>query len=116
MLDAHYSPVTPLRLLASPGEFQPQPDRRYALLSFRGDPDDGYLDLAEFEETVVLSPGSGKLPEAAVRFYFLLRHLDDLGVDEIIAEPIPERGVGIALQDRLRRAAAGHHRPATDPS
>lgn len=114
MLEAHYSPVTPLRLLASPDDFSPLPDRRYALLSYRGDPDDGYLDLADFEETVVLSPGSGKLPEAAVRFYFLLRHLDELGVDEIIAEPIPERGIGIALQDRLRRAAAGHP-PAARP-
>lgn len=106
MLDSHYAPVTPLRLLASPQDFKPEPGRRYALLSYRGDPGDGYLDLADFEETVVLSPGSGKLPEAAVRFYFLLRHLDGLGVDEIVAEPIPERGLGIALQDRLRRAAS----------
>ena len=106
MLDSHYAPATPLRLLASPEDFKPEPGKRYALLSYRGEPADGYLDLTEFEETVVLSPGSGKLPEAAVRFYFLLRHLDELGVDEIVAEPIPERGLGLAMQDRLRRAAS----------
>jgi L-threonylcarbamoyladenylate synthase len=53
----------------------------------------------------ILSPGSGKLPEAAVRFFFALRKLDECGADTIIAEPIPERGVGLAIQDRLRRAA-----------
>ena len=54
----------------------------------------------------MLSPGKGKPPEAAVRFFFALRQLDALGVDEIIAEPIPERGLGIAMMDRLRRASA----------
>ena len=53
----------------------------------------------------MLSPGSGKLPEAAVRFFFALRMLDASGVDEIVAEPIPERGVGLAIADRLKRAA-----------
>ena len=52
-----------------------------------------------------LSPGNGKMPEAAVRFFYVLRDLDRLGVDEIVAEPIPERGLGIAIMDRLRRAA-----------
>ena len=33
-----------------------------------------------------LSPGNGKLPEAAVRFFYALRELDKCGADEIIAE------------------------------
>jgi L-threonylcarbamoyladenylate synthase len=41
-----------------------------------------------------------------VRFFFALRQLDSSGADEIIAEPIPERGMGIAIMDRLRRAAS----------
>jgi L-threonylcarbamoyladenylate synthase len=53
----------------------------------------------------MLSPGKGKLPEAAVRFFYILRALDNLGVDEIIAEPLAEHGVGVAMMDRLRRAA-----------
>ena len=105
-LPSHYAPTTPLRLLESPDEFVPEPDKSYALLSYRGKEKDGYLDLADFVETAVLSPGSGKLPEAAVRFFFLLRQLDRCGADEIIAEPVPDRGLGAAIMNRLRRASA----------
>ena len=104
-LPSHYAPSTPLRLLESPSEFKAEAGKRYALLSYRGQEKDGYLDLHEWDEVQVLSPGSGKLPEAAVRFFFALRALEASGVDEIVAEPVPERGVGLAIQDRLRRAA-----------
>ncbi len=104
-LPSHYSPSTPLRLLEKPEDFEPEADKRYALLSYRGERSDGYVELADWHEVQVLSPGSGKLPEAAVRFFFALRKLDASGADEIIAEPIPERGLGLAIQDRLRRAA-----------
>jgi len=104
-LASHYAPRTPLRLLSKPSDFTPVEGKRYALMSYRGEEKDGYLDLAEFEEIMVLSPGNGKLPEAAVRFFYILRTLDQLGVDEIIAEPMFEHGMGIAMMDRLRRAA-----------
>lgn len=104
-VSSHYAPQTPLRLLSDPSEFTPEPGKRYALLSYRGDPDDGYLDLTGYEDVAILSPGSGKAPEAAVRLFFLMRQLDQLGVDEIIAEPVPDRGVGTAILDRLRRAS-----------
>lgn len=108
MLASHYAPRTPLRLLSGPREFEPEPGRRYALLSYRGEKKDGYLKLTDWVETLVLSPGSGKLPEAGIRFFHLLRQLDKLeGVDEIIAEPVPDRGVGAAIMERLRKAAAG---------
>ena len=103
---SHYAPATPLRLLESPADFTPEPGKRYALLSYRGLLEDGYLDLTEFAETAVLSPGSGKVPEAAVRLFFLMRQLDQLGVDEIIAEPVPDRAIGAAIMERLRRASA----------
>lgn len=105
-LPSHYAPRTPLRVLDSPRDFIPEHGKSYALLSFRGDSEDGFLNLTDWKETLVLSPGNGKLPEAAVRFFFALRELDKLGVDEIIAEPVPERGIGIAIMDRLRRASA----------
>jgi L-threonylcarbamoyladenylate synthase len=105
-LPGHYAPRTPLRLLANPEDFTPEAGKRYALLSYRGESNDGFIDLHEWDEVQILSPGSGKLPEAAVRFFFALRELDSSGVDEIIAEPIPERGVGLAIQDRLCRAAS----------
>ncbi|HUF63250.1 MAG TPA: L-threonylcarbamoyladenylate synthase [Verrucomicrobiales bacterium] len=110
-LPGHYAPRTPLRLLEIPEDFTPVPGRRYALLSLRGAPEDGYVGLADFEVVVALSPGSGKLREAAVRFFHVLRHLDAAGVDEILAEPIPERGLGVAIMERLRRAAAATRGP-----
>jgi L-threonylcarbamoyladenylate synthase len=105
-LASHYAPRTPLRLLEKPEDFTPVEGRRYALLSYRCDPDDGYLFLTDWVQSLTLSPGNGKLPEAAVRFFHCLRQLDECGADEIIAEPVPERGVGVAIMERLRRAAA----------
>lgn len=106
MLASHYAPRTPLRLVAGPAEFRPETGKRYALLSYRGQEKDGFLGLADWDEVFVLSPGSGKLPEAGIRFFHLLRQLDQLPVDEIIAEPVPERGIGLAILDRLRKASA----------
>jgi L-threonylcarbamoyladenylate synthase len=114
LLASHYAPGTPLRLLTSPADFRPEPGKRYALLSYRGDPDDGYARLTDFVQTAVLSPGSGKLPEAAVRLFFCLRQLDECGADEILAEPVPERGLGVAIVDRLRRAAHRTAKAAVD--
>ncbi|MEM9081914.1 MAG: Sua5 family C-terminal domain-containing protein, partial [Verrucomicrobiota bacterium] len=34
-----------------------------------------------------------------------LRTLDEEGVDEIVVEAVTETGVGVAIMDRLRRAA-----------
>lgn len=105
-LASHYAPRTPLRLLSKPSDFTPEPGKRYALMSYRGEEGDGYIDRADWEQVMILSPGNGKLPEAAVRFFYVLRELDKLGVDEIIAEPMHEHGMGLAMMDRLRRASA----------
>ncbi len=107
-LASHYAPRTPLRLLSKPSDFKPEPGKRYALMSYRGDSSDGYTELTNWEHVQILSPGKGKLPEAAVRFFYVLRELDKLGVDEIIAEPMFEHGMGIAMMDKLRRAAVKH--------
>ena len=54
-----------------------------------------------------LSP-TGDLAEAAAQLFALLRDLDDKAApDQIIAvAPIPDEGLGQAINDRLRRAAA----------
>jgi L-threonylcarbamoyladenylate synthase len=52
-----------------------------------------------------LSP-SQSLDEAATRLFALLRELDALGVDSIAVAPVPRAGLGEAINDRLRRAAA----------
>ncbi|TDU71354.1 L-threonylcarbamoyladenylate synthase [Prosthecobacter fusiformis] len=104
-LASHYAPRTPLRLLSKPSDFTPEEGKRYALMSYRGEEKDGYTDLTDWEQIMILSPGNGKLPEAAVRFFYVMRELDKLGVDEIIAEPMLEHGMGVAMMDKLRRAS-----------
>lgn len=106
MLATHYAPRTPLRLLENPRDFSPEPGKRYALLSYRGQDKDGYLDLHDWAEVAVLSPGSGRLAEAGIRLFHLLGQLDRRGYDEIIAEPVPDRGLGRAILDKLRKASA----------
>lgn len=105
LLENHYAPRTPLRLLTKPQDFKADPDKSYGLLSYRGKKKDGYTNLHDWDQIEVLSPGSGKTLEAALRFFFLLRKLDESGVDEIIAEPVSEFGVGAAIMERLQRAS-----------
>jgi L-threonylcarbamoyladenylate synthase len=105
MLARHYAPRTPLRLLESPGDFSPEPGKRYALLSYRGEEKDGFLELHEWAEVAVMSPGSGRVAEAGIRLFHLIGQLDKGGFDEIIAEPVPDRGVGRAILDKLRKAS-----------
>ncbi|MCX7751026.1 MAG: L-threonylcarbamoyladenylate synthase [Candidatus Bipolaricaulota bacterium] len=61
---------------------------------------------AGFGRVEVLSP-TGNLVEAAARFFAALHRLEGAGVAAIVAEPVPEVGLGIAIMDRLRRAASG---------
>ena len=104
-LASHYAPVTPLRLLAKPSDFKPEPGKKYGLLSYCGSDKAGFIGLHEWSVVEELSPGNGKLAEAAVRFFYVLRLLDESGVDEIIAEPVSETGLGVAIMDKLRRAS-----------
>ena len=46
------------------------------------------------------------LAEAAANFFDYLHRLDEMGAEKIAVSPIPEEGIGIAINDRLRRAAA----------
>ncbi|WP_343226977.1 L-threonylcarbamoyladenylate synthase [Luteolibacter arcticus] len=104
-LESHYAPRTPLLMFEKPEDFRPEPGKKYGLLSYRGDPKAGYMDLHEWEVVEELSPGSGKLIEAAVRLFYVMRFLDEQGLDAIVAEPVSETGLGVAIMDRLRRAA-----------
>ena len=52
----------------------------------------------------ILSP-SGSLDEAARHLFSALRGLNDLDVDIILTEKFPEEGLGIAINDRLKRAS-----------
>jgi L-threonylcarbamoyladenylate synthase len=49
---------------------------------------------------------AGDLREAACRLFAAMRRLDGAGVDAIAALPVPTAGLGLAINDRLSRAAA----------
>ncbi len=103
-LPRHYVPETPLFLLAggTPARGEKLPRKRCGLLAFRR----GWHDFARVE---VLSE-SGDLREAAANFFSALHALDRAGLSAIVAEPVPEEGLGVAIMDRLKRAAAGRAR------
>ena len=99
-LASHYAPALPLRIDArgaGPGE---------ALLSFGPDTPPG----AAVERN--LSP-SCDLGEAAANLFAALHALGREDCSAIVAMPVPETGLGRAIMDRLRRAAAP--RPLVDP-
>ena len=80
---------------------------RYAVHCLNLVPLGGYRPSspAGFCATEVLSE-QGSLREAAVNLFAALRRLDALGLDYIVARPVPEVELGRAIMDRLRRAAA----------
>jgi L-threonylcarbamoyladenylate synthase len=47
-----------------------------------------------------------ELKAYARQMFAIMRELDELGVDEIIIEKVEEKGLGVAIMDRLRRAAS----------
>jgi L-threonylcarbamoyladenylate synthase len=47
----------------------------------------------------------GNLREAAANLYAALRRLDGFDLDFILALPVPETGLGLAITDRLRKAS-----------
>ena len=93
MLASHYAPGLPLRL----GARRAAADE--AALGFAGAvPEGAALSLN-------LSP-RGDLAEAAANLYAMLHALDRPPFAGIAVAPIPARGLGLAINDRLRRAAA----------
>ena len=96
MLASHYAPRTRVRLNATaiaPGE---------ALLAF-GPP----LAGAEHAAAVMNLSARGDPNEAAANLFGYLRALDAKAATTIAVMPIPDHGLGEAINDRLRRAAVG---------
>ena len=88
-LAAHYAPAKPLRLdvtAAAPGEW---------LIGFGDIGGDANLSA------------SASLLEAAARLFDLLHQADRSAPPRIAVAPIPSEGIGVAIRDRLRRAATG---------
>lgn len=100
-LESHYAPRTPLLLLAGSAPAEPPFPGRVGLLAFERAPRAGHAYAA----VEILAP-DGRIETAAAGLFAALRRLDAHGLDGIVAEPVPSHGLGLAIGDRLRRAAA----------
>jgi len=92
MLASHYAPSLPLRLEAVSAQFGE------ALLAFGPKAPPGFAEVQWLTST-------GDLAEAAANLFAMLRRLDRPLFTGIAVMPIPEQGLGRAINDRLRRAA-----------
>lgn len=100
MLSSHYAPGKKLVLGDIEKNFKVYPEKKIGIISFMK----SYSRLPATER-FMLAP-SGSLREAAKNVFDFLRKLDKSDVDIILAEQLPDVGLGRAINDRLRRAAA----------
>ena len=99
MLSRHYAPQTSLLLVDPQVQALPVDGKRCGLLTYGGD-----AAAAGFHQVERLSAESD-LRVCAAGFFAAMRSLDAQNLDVIIARTFPPAGLGIALNDRLQRAA-----------
>ena len=87
----HYSPGIPVRLNAK------YPKKNEAFIQFSGKTKktNNYFSLSK----------KGNMQEAAKNLFSILRMIKKKGYNSIAVSKIPNRGLGIAINDRLRRAS-----------
>jgi len=96
-LPSHYAPATQFLLVRNAHSFIPPKGKKCGLLALR--------KTAKQFSVVRLLSEKGDLREAAANLFRCLRELDHESLDLIIAEEMPDEGLGRAINDRLRRAA-----------
>ncbi len=99
MLKKHYAPSKPLHLLEDIYNFEPPPGS--ALLALT-EPEPSVRQ--RYVKVEVLSP-KGDLREAASNLFDALHRLENSEAKVIYAQSVPEKGLGRAIMDRLRKAA-----------
>jgi L-threonylcarbamoyladenylate synthase len=99
-MERHYATLTPL-VIAEEGHEDIKPTDKLGLISYRP------VDRRDRYETVEILSETGDMREAAANLFRSLRRLDAMSLDRIIARPVPEKGLGVAIMDRLRRCSAG---------
>ncbi len=100
-LTKHYAPRTPLKLVEHGRPIAS--DTKVGLLTLS--PESEAEDLRGFQAVEYLSR-DGCYRQAAANLFAAMRRLDALGLDQIVARPVGNQGLGLAINDRLSRAAA----------
>ena len=97
MLKSHYSPRKPF--LIAEAEALSQVNKAQAgLISFTGELEEGFAQVIRVSTTGELKDYAAKLFEAMNRLE------DEPSIEAILAEAVPEQGIGLAIMDRLRKA------------
>lgn len=101
MLKSHYAPGKSFVLIDSAEAFTLPENEQFAVLVF-----DDLISSVPTEKQYKLAPG-GDVREAAKQLFGMMRELDGKDeIEQIIAIKVPDVGLGRAVNDRLKRAAA----------
>src|SRR5690606_30857420 len=100
MLKSHYAPRKPLILGDLSTLIEQYAGENFGILSF-----DKLFDTITADKQITRSP-TGSTQEAAQKLFGALRLLDKMPIEFILAENVPEKGLGKAINDRLKRASA----------
>jgi len=104
MLDRHYAPRTPLRLMSvTEAAAMPRPAR--AEVGLLGS-DAALAGVGDGFAMAVSLGDEQDGPGMAARLFAAMRELDEAGIGQIVAVPVPDVGLGRAINDRLSRASA----------
>ncbi len=96
-LPFHYSPEIPIRFFDENMEKEISEKKVGALMLKKSQP------VYKFDKVIYLSR-NGDLHEAAANLFDALHKLETSALDLIYVEPVPEKGLGIAIMDRLKKA------------
>ncbi|MEM7551062.1 MAG: L-threonylcarbamoyladenylate synthase [Bacteroidota bacterium] len=100
MLKSHYAPSKPFFLYSDYKLFSTSFDgKKAAYITFEDS-----IEEHQNSYNFVLSP-LGDMKEAARNLFKIMREADESDCDVILAEEVPENGLGLAINDRLRRAS-----------
>jgi L-threonylcarbamoyladenylate synthase len=100
MLSKHYAPLTTTYLVENVEDsIHSFPGKKIGLLMFSGE-----INMPQIVHQETLSHDAD-MKEAAVNLYAALHRLDKLGLDVILAERLPDEGLGKSINDRLERAS-----------
>ncbi len=100
MLKSHYAPRKPLLLDRVGAHLEAHQDKKIGVIAF----EKAYEHPAIVHQIILAQ--DGQTGTAAQHLFAALRTMDQSDVDLILAETLPDVGLGRAINDRLRRAAA----------
>jgi len=102
MLQKHYAPTKPFMLGDLQQLLEQFANKQSVIITF----EKPLIPLPETVSRVFCLSEKGSLTEAAQRLFSTMRQADTCNVEVILAQPVPNQGLGLAINDRLRRAAA----------